>query len=155
MGAQLIHHHRTGDGTPLVLIHGIATAWQCWKPVIPALASRHDVIAVDLPGFGGSVELGVAEPSLQHFADAVLALLDDLGIEDFHVVGNSLGGAVGTQLLGSGRVRSRSSPSRTRRRFSPVRLTTSATVPTAASWTSSSTSGSPWRSAKASRAMAV
>lgn len=106
MSAQLIHHHRVGAGSPLVLIHGLATSWQCWKPVIPALASRHDVIAVDLPGFGGSVDLGIAEPSLEHFADSVLELLDDLGIDDFHVVGNSLGGAVSTELLGSGRVRS-------------------------------------------------
>jgi pimeloyl-ACP methyl ester carboxylesterase len=104
MADQLINYHRQGSGSPLVLIHGIAANWQCWQPIIPALATRHDVIAIDLPGFGGSVELGIEEPSLEHFAQSILDLLDSLGIDRFHVVGNSLGGAVSTQLLGSGRV---------------------------------------------------
>lgn len=101
---QRLNFHREGSGTPLVLIHGIGATWQCWKPVIPALAERHDVIAPDLPGFGESVTLGVAKPSLEHFAKSVLDLLDDLGIQDFHLVGNSMGGAVSTEVLKSGRV---------------------------------------------------
>ena len=104
MGQPQINFHREGQGSPLVLVHGIGATWQCWKPIIPALATRHDVIAVDLPGFGGSVDLGVAKPSLPHFADSILALLDSLGIDRFHVSGNSLGGAVSVELLRSGRV---------------------------------------------------
>ncbi|MDQ8044603.1 MAG: alpha/beta fold hydrolase [Solirubrobacteraceae bacterium] len=102
--STLINYHRQGSGTPIVLIHGIAGSWKHWKPIIPALASRHDVIAIDLPGFGESVHLGIPEPSLEHFAQSILDLLDSLGIEKFHVAGNSLGGAVSVQLLGSGRV---------------------------------------------------
>lgn len=104
MADQLLHHHRRGSGTPLVLIHGIGASWQCWKPVIPALATQHDVIVPDLPGFGGSAGLGIAEPSLEHFAQSVLDLLDEFGIERFHVCGNSLGGAVALELLKSDRV---------------------------------------------------
>ncbi len=106
MSTALLPHHRNGSGTPLVLIHGIGATWQCWKPLIPALATQHDVIAPDLPGFGASASRGIAQPSLPHFADAVLELLDGLGIDDFHVAGNSLGGAISVQLLASGRVRS-------------------------------------------------
>lgn len=102
--AQLLHHHREGSGTPVVLVHGIGATWQCWKPLIPALAARHNVIAPDMAGFGGSVALGVERPSLEHFARTTLELLDHLGIDRFHVVGNSMGGAIATELLKSGRV---------------------------------------------------
>lgn len=104
MSAGVLNYHREGSGSPLVLVHGIGATWQCWRPVIGGLAARHDVIAVDLPGFGGSVALGVAQPSLEHFASSILALLDHLGIGEFHVVGNSLGGAVAAELCNSGRV---------------------------------------------------
>ena len=45
---------RAGAGAPLVLLHGIGSSRHAWEPVIPALAERFDVIAVDLPGFGDS-----------------------------------------------------------------------------------------------------
>ncbi|MBJ7471314.1 MAG: alpha/beta fold hydrolase, partial [Solirubrobacteraceae bacterium] len=101
--SQHLNYHRQGTGTPLVLVHGIGATWQCWKPLIPALATQHDVIVPDLPGFGGSVHLGVERPSLEHFAHSILELLDELGVDEFHVAGNSLGGAVSLELLRSGR----------------------------------------------------
>jgi pimeloyl-ACP methyl ester carboxylesterase len=104
MALDQLNYHREGSGSPLVLVHGIGATWQCWLPVIPGLAEHHDVIAVDLPGFGGSVDLGIPEPSLEHFASSILALLDSLGIDHFHVGGNSLGGTVSVELLKSGRV---------------------------------------------------
>lgn len=42
-------HTRTGAGAPLVLLHGIGSSRRAWDPVIPALAERFDVIAVNLP----------------------------------------------------------------------------------------------------------
>jgi pimeloyl-ACP methyl ester carboxylesterase len=99
-----LNYHRVGSGPPLVLVHGIAASWQCWNPIIPALAQHHDVIAPDLPGFGGSLAQGIDQPSIQHFAQSVLDLLDSLGIEEFHVAGNSLGGAIAIELTKSGRV---------------------------------------------------
>jgi pimeloyl-ACP methyl ester carboxylesterase len=53
----VVHFHRVGAGEPLVLIHGIGSRWQLWRPLLPALAARYDVIAVDLPGFGASPPL--------------------------------------------------------------------------------------------------
>jgi pimeloyl-ACP methyl ester carboxylesterase len=104
MSTATLNYHREGTGSPLVLVHGIGATWQCWLPLIPQLATHHDVIAPDLPGFGGSVALGVEEPSLAHFSQSILDLLDSLGIDRFHVSGNSLGGAVTLELLKSGRV---------------------------------------------------
>jgi pimeloyl-ACP methyl ester carboxylesterase len=55
---------RSGAGAPLVLLHALGLSRHTWDPVVPALAELFDVIAVDLPGFGGSEPLpdGV-EPS--------------------------------------------------------------------------------------------
>jgi len=92
---------RAGAGAPLVLLHGIGSSRHAWDPVIPALARRFDVIAVDLPGFGDSGPLPPgAEPRPAALAAAVAGLLDDLGITFPHVAGNSLGGWVALELAG-------------------------------------------------------
>jgi pimeloyl-ACP methyl ester carboxylesterase len=92
---------RSGSGEPLVLLHGIGMSREVWDPVLPALAERFDVLAVDLPGFGGSASLppGI-EPTPAALAAAVAELLDDLGIHEPHVAGNSLGGWVALELAG-------------------------------------------------------
>jgi pimeloyl-ACP methyl ester carboxylesterase len=67
-----------------------------WSPVIDRLAVRHEVFAVDMPGFGGSPSLpdGI-EPSAANLARAVLDFFDGLGIGgDPHFAGISLGGWV-------------------------------------------------------------
>ena len=44
-----------GQGSDLVLLHGLGNTWEVWKPVLPALEARHRVIALTLPGhYGGS-----------------------------------------------------------------------------------------------------
>ena len=92
-------HDRSGAGEPLVLIHPLGGDRGVWEPVTPRLAARFDVIAVDMPGFGESAslpeELPATAPAL---ADAVIATLDELGIERAHVAGNSLGGWVALEL---------------------------------------------------------
>ena len=45
-----LDHHRGGSGAPLLLIHGIGHTWGGWKPMLPQLKERFDVLAVDLPG---------------------------------------------------------------------------------------------------------
>jgi pimeloyl-ACP methyl ester carboxylesterase len=90
---------RTGTGDPLVLLHGIGLSRGSWDPVVPALAQRFEVIAVDLPGFGDSPPLppGV-EPHPAALARAVAELLDELRISAPHLAGNSLGGWVALEL---------------------------------------------------------
>jgi pimeloyl-ACP methyl ester carboxylesterase len=98
---------RRGNGSPLVLLHGIGHRWQAWSPVLDALSARHDVIAVDLPGFGRSPLLpdgrGYDMPSaVQACAD----IFEDLGLERPHVAGNSLGAVIGIELASRGLVSS-------------------------------------------------
>jgi pimeloyl-ACP methyl ester carboxylesterase len=86
-----------GDGPPILLVHGMGGSWQSWLANIPSLGERHRVIAVDLPGFGGSDPL----PSgavFAGYADVLEAVLDELGIPSVAVFGHSLGGLVALTL---------------------------------------------------------
>lgn len=100
-------YHRQGSGTPLLLLHGIGHHWQAWQPVLPALAEQHDVIALDLPGFGRSPAL---PPGVSYELGSVVPLLGrlctELDIERPHVAGNSLGGLLALELGRRGLARS-------------------------------------------------
>jgi pimeloyl-ACP methyl ester carboxylesterase len=84
---------RRGEGSPLVLLHGIGHRWQAWEPVLNQLALVHDVIALDLPGFGRSPALPDGTPYTIESTIAVLEeLFDFFGLVKPHIAGNSLGG---------------------------------------------------------------
>jgi pimeloyl-ACP methyl ester carboxylesterase len=99
--------HRAGAGEPLVLLHGVGESAVGWRPIQEALSREYDVIALDLPGFGGSSPLPVQiEPTAAALADAVECDMAELGVADFHVAGYSLGARVALELATRGRVRS-------------------------------------------------
>jgi pimeloyl-ACP methyl ester carboxylesterase len=101
-----LNYHRTGQGEPLVLLHGIGSQWQVWRPLFEHLAPHRDVIAVDLPGFGDSAALpDDVEPTPWAFAEKVIELLDELSVERPLVAGNSLGGWVALEIARRGRAR--------------------------------------------------
>lgn len=104
MSAVELDHRRAGSGEPLLLIHGIGSTWRVWKPVLELLEERHDVLAVDVPGFGHSPPLpeGVT-PTPRALADAVEAALDATGWEAAHIAGNSMGGWLALELARRGR----------------------------------------------------
>jgi pimeloyl-ACP methyl ester carboxylesterase len=87
-----------GRGEPLVLLHGIATDSGIWANVVPELARRHQVITVDLPGFGGSAPVGPGF-DLAEVADRIRRGLVSRGISGpIDLVGHSLGGGVAITL---------------------------------------------------------
>src|SRR6201996_7139585 len=102
-----LNHRRSGSGEPLVLMHGIGSRWQMWEPVIERLAEHHDVIALDLPGFGASPmpPPGTA-PGVDSLIRLTSAFLDELGVERPHVAGNSMGGLMALEMARRGLVRS-------------------------------------------------
>lgn len=99
-----LNHHRVGQGEPLVLVHGVGSRWQVWEPIIETLAESFDVIAVDLPGFGGSDPL--PNTTVASLADALVDFLAELGIERPHIGGNSMGGYIALDLAARGLARS-------------------------------------------------
>ncbi len=98
---------REGKGTPLVLLPGLREDSSGWLPALPALAARHHVILLDLPGFGAAPPLprGVL-PTSRALAQEVAAELHRLGVARPHVAGFSLGGRVGLELARRGHTRS-------------------------------------------------
>ena len=106
-GPRGLNAHRAGSGEPLVLLHGIGLSIRTWRPVLAALEREHDVLALDLPGFGESPPLAPGTRStVPALADAVEDELARAGLERPHIAGNSLGGWVALELARRGRARS-------------------------------------------------
>lgn len=99
-------HERRGSGPPLILLHGLGHHRKGWLPVLDLLAERHDVIAVDLPGFGDSPPLPYGTPyTTETLGRAVREFWTGLGLERPHVAGNSLGGYIALDLAAGAEVR--------------------------------------------------
>ena len=95
-----------GTGPPLLLIHGIGGTRRIWDPIVDLLAAEHEVIAIDLPGFGDSPPLadGVI-PDPPTLAAALAGLLDARGLGRIDVAGSSLGAWIALELARQGRAR--------------------------------------------------
>lgn len=89
-----LYYEMHSEGRPLVALHGgMLSIDITFRDVLPALATCRQVIAIDLQGHGHTADID-REPLLSHLADDVLALLDQLGVEQADFIGFSLGGLV-------------------------------------------------------------
>jgi pimeloyl-ACP methyl ester carboxylesterase len=95
-----IAYTETGDGPPLVLVHGITESHRAWDPILPALAERWHVVALDLRGHGDSDRHDPYDPIT--LAGDVAAVVAAAGVSDPLVVGHSLGGVVVSAYGGAG-----------------------------------------------------
>jgi len=89
-GARL-HYVDAGSGSVVVLLHGLADDVGVWESVIPALAAKHRVIALDQVGFGRS-DKPLLDYRAATFVDFLDGFLNELKIDRASLVGNSLGG---------------------------------------------------------------
>ena len=98
---------RAGSGPSLLLLPGLGATLTEFRAVLPALAQRYDVLALELPGQGRSPAFPAAiPPTVAALADAVEQELDRRGVTVPHVLGVSLGGRVGLELARRQRARS-------------------------------------------------
>jgi len=106
-GGLRTHVALAGDGPPVLMLHGWPQHWYLWRDVIPVVAPHARVMAPDFRGFGWTEvpEDGYEKTQL---ARDVLALLDELGVEDVTVAGHDWGGYVGLLLAMEHRERIRS-----------------------------------------------
>ena len=88
-----LYYESMGTGRPLILLHGGLGSGEMFGPVRPALAERHQVIAVDLQGHGRTADID-RPIDIRLMADDIAALIDHLGLEKPDLVGYSLGGGV-------------------------------------------------------------
>jgi pimeloyl-ACP methyl ester carboxylesterase len=88
-----LHYQECGSGTPIVFVHEFAGDWRTWEPQLRHFSRRYRCIAYNARGYPPSdVPADIERYSQQHARDDILAVLDALGIERAHIVGNSMGG---------------------------------------------------------------
>lgn len=93
--------HDQGEGFPVMLIHGSGpgvTAWANWRLVIPELAKNRRVIAPDMLGFGYSARPQDQTYNRERWVAHAVGVLDELGLEQVDLVGNSFGGGLALAL---------------------------------------------------------
>lgn len=88
-----------GHGPVVVLVHGLGANHEDWRFIVSRLSDAYRVIAVDLPGFGGTLALP-APVTIAAFARALWRALDDRGVDEVAAwVGHSMGGAVAIEAV--------------------------------------------------------
>jgi pimeloyl-ACP methyl ester carboxylesterase len=102
VGDVNIHAVIGGEGPPVVLLHGFPQTWWGWRKVMPMLARRHTVVAVDLRGAGhsDSPQTGFDKASL---ATDVHGLMAALGFDRYAVCGHDIGAMVALALASTRR----------------------------------------------------
>lgn len=109
-GGSAVAWREAGDpaAPPLLLLHGIGSSAESWRPLLPWLGGRFRVLAWDAPGYGGSDPLPVDRPRTVEYARMLLAGLEALEPRPLAVLGHSLGAlmAGGLARLAPARVRS-------------------------------------------------
>lgn len=87
----------TGQGEPLLFIHGLASSSRSWKKQVPLFSQHYRVITFDIRGHGRS-DKPIEPYSIELFATDTQELMRAMGISSAHVVGFSMGGMVAFQL---------------------------------------------------------
>jgi pimeloyl-ACP methyl ester carboxylesterase len=98
VGRHRISTLTMGSGPDVLLLHGLGGTRASLFETAAELSRRYRVHAPDLPGFGSSGKPALGSYNARWFAEIMLGLIDELGIERAHVVGNSMGGRVAIEL---------------------------------------------------------
>ncbi len=85
------------EAPPLLLLHGLGGTNSSWLPVVPELAKRYQVFAIDFPGFGASSK-PYGRYDAHWFSDHMFKLMDELEIDSSLIAGNSMGGRVAMEM---------------------------------------------------------
>ncbi|MFX0041167.1 MAG: alpha/beta fold hydrolase [Promethearchaeota archaeon] len=92
-----IYYEITGEGDPLLLIHGLGSSTRDWEEQVPAFSQRFQVITLDLRGHG-KTDKPKGPYSMKMFGEDIAELLRDLGVQKTHILGISLGGSIAFQF---------------------------------------------------------
>ncbi len=103
MDGTALAYDDSGEGTPVVFLHGITMDRASWAPVVERLSDELRCVNVDLPGHGGSPRTGAYDVFSQ--ADVVARFIGELGLDRPFVVGHSYGAFIATLVGVSSPVR--------------------------------------------------
>jgi pimeloyl-ACP methyl ester carboxylesterase len=95
-----IHYTSSGEGEPLILLHGFLENSSMWNSLEKELSKTYEVYALDLPGHGKTEAIGYIH-TMEEYAALVLAFADHQQLERFSVIGHSMGGYVALALAES------------------------------------------------------
>lgn len=94
-----IHYRRSGDGPPLIFLHGLGAHLSCWRHQEAFFSAQYTVLLLDLRGFGESDKPRDSRAyGVKSFAEDVHQLLVHLKVPGAHLVGTSMGGYVAEQF---------------------------------------------------------
>lgn len=105
--AAKIAYQTQGTGPPVLFVQGVGVPGSGWRPQLEGLADRFHCVAFDHRGLGGSSPVA-GRLSIADLVGDTLALMDELGWADAHLVGHSMGGVIAHQLALEARDRVRS-----------------------------------------------
>src|SRR5215471_18834743 len=97
-GGQDLHYLQVGSGPPLVLLHGLFGHHFCWRLNLQALAARHTVLAIDIPGFGESMAPPELDCGMGAQVARLLSWMEQLGLPSIDLVASSWGGGIALLL---------------------------------------------------------
>ena len=91
-----VAYERTGRGPAVLLIQGVGTVGEGWRPQVEALADAFTLISFDNRGIGRST--GQGPLSIEAMAADALAIMRAEHLDQFHVVGHSMGGLIAQEV---------------------------------------------------------
>ena len=93
-----LHVNVQGEGEPIFLIHGSFSSLHTWESWVTELSPYFMTISMDLPGHGLTGPDEEKRYGVEEYAELLFSLADNLGIDEFHIGGNSMGGAVALRM---------------------------------------------------------
>jgi len=90
---QWLEYEIRGSGLPVLLVHGFTEDRRIWDPFLAGMENKYRWVIPDLPGSGGSA-FNPSLSSLRDFAEALLALTEQENMDDFVLIGHSMGGYI-------------------------------------------------------------
>lgn len=97
VNGKKLGYKTTGDGTPILCFHGTTQSSNAWDQVIQSAEDPRTWIVVEFPGSGES-SMPVGPIQLDDIVDDAHALMNQLGIQKFHVIGYSLGAVAALRM---------------------------------------------------------
>ena len=91
---QGIAYYRSGQGQPVVCIHGVGLRAESWFQQMDALAVNYEVFALDMPGHGSSAPINAASPNLDDYIDRISQCIIELIGRPAVIIGHSMGALI-------------------------------------------------------------